>query len=80
MEKKIKKIVGRISDVDFDNLTLRKNKDLYVVSVYQLSKNKVDGYIELSYIVNRWMRTLIIFFCQKKSRDLFLNFIILYFT
>ena len=67
MEKKIKKIVGRISDVDFDNLTLRKNKDLYVVSVYQLSKNKVDRYIELSYIVNRWMRTLIIFFVKKNQ-------------
>ena len=67
MEKKIKKIVGRISHVDFDNLTLRKNKDLYVVSVYQLSKNKVDRYIELSYIVNRWMRTLIIFFVKKNQ-------------
>lgn len=67
MEKKIKKIVGRISDVDFDNLTLRKNKDLYVVSVYQLSKNKVERYIELSYIVNRWMRTLIIFFVKKNQ-------------
>ena len=34
-------------------LTLRKNKDCYVATIYPISKYKVDKYIELSYIVNR---------------------------
>lgn len=34
-------------------LNLRKNKDTYVATVYPISKNKIDKYIELSYIVNR---------------------------
>lgn len=34
-------------------LNLRKNKDSYVATVYPISKNKVNKYIELSYIVNR---------------------------
>lgn len=33
-------------------LTLRKNKDNYVATVYPISKNKIDKYIEQSYIVN----------------------------
>jgi len=34
-------------------LNLRKNKDSYVATVYPISKNKIDKYKELSYIVNR---------------------------
>jgi len=34
-------------------LTLRKNKDTYVATVYPISKSKIDKYIEQSYIVNR---------------------------
>lgn len=34
-------------------LTLRKNKDSYVATVYPINKNKIKKYIELSYIVNR---------------------------
>lgn len=34
-------------------LILRKNKDCYVATVYPISKNKINKYIELSYIVNR---------------------------
>lgn len=34
-------------------LTLRKNKDCYVATVYPINKNKINKYIELSYIVNR---------------------------
>lgn len=34
-------------------LNLRKNKDSYVATVYPVSKNKIDKYKELSYIVNR---------------------------
>ena len=33
-------------------LTLRKNKDCYVATVYPISKNKINKYIEKSYIVN----------------------------
>lgn len=34
-------------------LNLRKNKDSYIATVYPISKNKIDKYKELSYIVNR---------------------------
>ncbi len=34
-------------------LNLRKNKDTYVATVYPISKNKIQKYIEQSYIVNR---------------------------
>ena len=34
-------------------LNLRKNKDSYVATVFPISKNKIDKYKELSYIVNR---------------------------
>lgn len=34
-------------------LALRKNKDTYVATVYPISRNKIDKYIEQSYIVNR---------------------------
>ena len=34
-------------------LALRKNKDTYVATVYPISKNKINKYIEQSYIVNR---------------------------
>lgn len=34
-------------------LTLRKNKDTYVATVYPISKSKVQKYVELSYILNR---------------------------
>lgn len=34
-------------------LTLRKNKDTYVATVYPISKSKVQKYVELSYIINR---------------------------
>ena len=34
-------------------LTLIKNKDTYVATVYPISKTKIDKYIEQSYIVNR---------------------------
>ena len=34
-------------------LNLRKNKNSYVATVYPISKNKIDKYKELSYIVNR---------------------------
>lgn len=34
-------------------LALRKNKDNFVATVYPISKNKINKYIELSYISNR---------------------------
>lgn len=34
-------------------LNLRKNKDSYVATIYPISKNKINKYKELSYIVNR---------------------------
>lgn len=34
-------------------LALRKNKDNFVATVYPISKNKINKYIELSYILNR---------------------------
>lgn len=34
-------------------LALRKNKNTYVATVYPISKNKIQKYIEQSYIVNR---------------------------
>ena len=34
-------------------LNLRKNKDSYVATIYPVSKNKINKYKELSYIVNR---------------------------
>ena len=34
-------------------LSLRKNKDTYVATVYPISRNKIQKYIEQSYIVNR---------------------------
>lgn len=34
-------------------LNLRKNKDLYVATVYPVSEQKIQRYIELSYILNR---------------------------
>ena len=33
-------------------LTLRKNIDCYFATVYPISKNKINKYIEKSYIVN----------------------------
>ena len=34
-------------------LNLRRNKDTYVATVYPISKNKIQKYIEQSYILNR---------------------------
>ena len=34
-------------------LNLRKNKDTYVATVYPISKNKIQKYVEQSYILNR---------------------------
>lgn len=34
-------------------LNLRKNKDIYVATVYPISENKINKYIEKSYILNR---------------------------
>lgn len=34
-------------------LALRNNKDTYVATVYPISRNKINKYIEQSYIVNR---------------------------
>ena len=34
-------------------LNLRKNKDTYVSTIYPISKNKIQRYIEKSYILNR---------------------------
>ena len=34
-------------------LKLRKNKDTYVATIYPINENKIQKYIELSYIVNR---------------------------
>ena len=34
-------------------LNLRKNKDSYVATIYPINKNKINKYIEQSYIVNR---------------------------
>ena len=34
-------------------LNLRKNKDTYISTIYPISKNKIDRYIEASYILNR---------------------------
>ena len=34
-------------------LNLRKNKDTYVATIYPISENKIQKYIEQSYILNR---------------------------
>ena len=34
-------------------LKLRKNKETYISTIYPISKNKINRYIEMSYIVNR---------------------------
>lgn len=34
-------------------LNLRKNKDTYVATLYPISENKIQKYIEQSYIINR---------------------------
>lgn len=34
-------------------LNLRKNKDIYIATVYPISKRKIQRYVEQSYILNR---------------------------